>query len=44
MFAFWSSYGTIKGESFEKEVLMLSSTLHVFFQTKFSIIRKISFC
>ena len=30
MFAFWSSYVTIKGESFEKEVLMLSSTEHFF--------------
>ena len=34
MFAFWSSYGTIKGASFEKEVLMLSSTLHVFLSNK----------
>ena len=30
MFAFWSSYETIKGDSFEKKALMLSLTSHVF--------------
>ena len=30
MFALCSGYGTIKAESFEKEVLMLSSTERVF--------------
>ena len=30
MFGFWSSYETIKGDSFEKEALMLSLTSHVF--------------
>ena len=35
MFALCSGYGTIKAESFEKEVLMLSSTERVFSWNKY---------
>ena len=35
MFALCSGYGTIKPESFEKEVLMLSSTERVFSWNKY---------